>query len=48
MTYVMADIHGNLERFNSIMKQIRLKDDDTLYILGDVIDRFPDGIPPGR
>jgi len=44
MTYVMADIHGNLERFNSIMKQIRLKDDDTLYILGDVIDRFPDGI----
>lgn len=44
MTYVMSDIHGNSRRFNSIMKQINLKEDDTLYILGDVIDRYPDGI----
>ena len=44
MVYVMSDIHGNQERFNSIMKQIRLQDDDTLYILGDVVDRYPDGI----
>ena len=44
MTYLMADIHGNLERFNSVMKQIKLKDEDTLYILGDVIDRFPGGV----
>ena len=44
MIYVMSDIHGNSKRFNSIMKQIKLKDTDTLYILGDVIDRYPDGI----
>lgn len=44
MTYVLSDIHGNLPRFNSIMKQIDLKPDDRLYVLGDVIDRFPDGI----
>lgn len=44
MIYVMSDIHGNLRRFNSIMKQINLTSDDTLYILGDVIDRYPDGI----
>lgn len=44
MIYVMSDIHGNIERFNSIMKQINLQDNDTLYILGDVIDRYPDGI----
>lgn len=44
MTYVLSDIHGNLGRFESIMKQINLQPDDTLYILGDVIDRYPNGI----
>ena len=44
MIYVMSDIHGNLRRFNSIMEQINLTDKDTLYVLGDVIDRYPDGI----
>jgi len=44
MIYVMSDIHGNLPRFESVMKQIKLRPEDTLYILGDVIDRFPDGL----
>ena len=44
MTYVLSDIHGNLKRFDSIMDQIKLQPTDTLYILGDVVDRFPDGI----
>lgn len=44
MTYVMSDIHGNAIRFNSIMEQIDLQPEDTLYVLGDVIDRYPDGI----
>ena len=44
MTYVMSDIHGNGRRFESIMKQINIQPEDTLYILGDVIDRYPDGI----
>ena len=44
MVYVMSDIHGNMRRFHSIMDQIHLQPDDTLYILGDVIDRHPDGI----
>ena len=44
MIYVLSDIHGNLRRFNSVMEQINLKQSDTLYILGDVIDRYPDGI----
>lgn len=44
MIYVMSDIHGNMRRFNSIMEQIDLQPEDTLYILGDVIDRHPDGI----
>lgn len=44
MIYVMSDIHGNYRRFRSVLKQIELKPADTLYILGDVIDRHPDGI----
>lgn len=44
MIYVMSDIHGNMRRFDSVMKQIELRPEDTLYILGDVIDRYPDGI----
>ncbi len=44
MTYVLSDIHGNLRRFESILKQINLQPDDTLYILGDVVDRYPHGV----
>ncbi len=44
MIYVMSDIHGNLRRFNSVMKQIKLQPEDTLYVLGDVIDRHPGGV----
>lgn len=44
MIYVMSDIHGNMQYFNSVMKKIDLQPKDTLYILGDVIDRHPDGI----
>lgn len=43
MIYVTSDIHGNWQRFQSILDQIDLAPEDTLYILGDVIDRFPDG-----
>ena len=44
MVYVMSDIHGHSKRFNSVMSKIKLKPEDTLYILGDVVDRSPDGI----
>lgn len=40
----MSDIHGNEKRFNSIMKQINLQECDTLYVLGDVVDRYYGGI----
>lgn len=43
-TYVLSDIHGNERRFRSVMKQIDLQPEDTLYILGDVVDRHPWGI----
>lgn len=44
MTYVLSDIHGNERRFDSVMEQISLQAEDTLYVLGDVIDRYPGGI----
>lgn len=44
MIYVMSDIHGNKRRFDSIMEQIALRSEDPLYVLSDVIDRYPDGI----
>lgn len=44
MIYVLSDIHGHKRRFDSIMNQINLQPEDTLYVLGDVIDRNPDGI----
>lgn len=44
MIYVMSDIHGHAGRFESIMKQIKLQKEDTLYVLGDVVDRYPDGL----
>ena len=44
MIYVLSDIHGNERRFASVMNQIGLQPEDTLYVLGDVIDRHPGGI----
>ena len=40
-TYVLSDIHGEYNKFLDILKQINLKDEDTLYVLGDVLDRGP-------
>ena len=44
MIYVMSDIHGCDGRYRNILKQIKLKADDHLYILGDVIDSGPNGL----
>lgn len=45
MIYVMSDIHGRLAPYRDIMRQISLKEDDHLYVLGDVIDRGKYGLP---
>lgn len=44
MIYVMSDIHGCDARYRDILKQIKLKAEDHLYILGDVIDRGSNGL----
>ena len=44
MTYLISDIHGDARRFLDMLAQIRFSQDDSLYILGDAIDRGEDGI----
>lgn len=45
MHYVLGDIHGMQESFDAILKQIDLQPEDTLFVIGDVIDRGAYGIP---
>ena len=40
-TYVTSDLHGEYDRFIRLLDEINLKDEDTLFVLGDVIDRGP-------
>lgn len=38
-TYIISDIHGNYTKFLKMLKQINFKENDELYILGDIFDR---------
>ena len=44
MQYVCSDIHGRYDKWCALLAALDLKPTDTLYVLGDVIDRGPDGI----
>lgn len=44
MHYVLSDIHGESAAFDAILDLIQMNKADRLYIIGDVIDRGPDGI----
>lgn len=39
MIYCVSDIHGDFIRYQTMLKMINFSSDDTLYVLGDVIDR---------
>ena len=39
MHYVMADLHGETGRWQGMLREISFSDRDTIYILGDVVDR---------
>ncbi|MCX5826194.1 MAG: metallophosphoesterase [Deltaproteobacteria bacterium] len=42
MRYAIADIHGCCKTFHALIEKLRLKGSDSLYLLGDYIDRGPD------
>lgn len=44
MIYVISDIHGCYEEFLELLIKIDFKDEDDLYILGDLVDRGPEPI----
>lgn len=44
MIYAISDIHGCYEKYKKILKTVRFCKNDTLYVLGDVIDRGDGGI----
>lgn len=42
MHYVISDIHGYYEKYVELLNKIKFSDRDTLYILGDIVDRGPE------
>lgn len=44
MIYLMSDVHGDYDRFIQLLEQIHFTDQDSLYLLGDVIDKNPQGM----
>ena len=38
MTYVTANLHGENERFQSLLRTLNFRDSDVLYVLGDMVD----------
>ena len=42
--YCLSDIHGMAGAFHRMLETIRFTDEDTLYVIGDVIDRGERGI----
>ncbi len=44
MIYVMSDIHGCYDMYERMLKKISFSKEDVLYILGDVVDRGPNGM----
>lgn len=44
MIYVMSDIHGVYDKYLHLLEKIAFSDDDSLFVLGDVVDRGPEPI----
>lgn len=44
MHYVCSDLHGQYDMFLEVVRKIHLKKHDSLYIIGDVIDRGPEPV----
>lgn len=43
MVYAVSDIHGCYDKYIDLLNKINFSPDDTLYVLGDVIDHGPGG-----
>lgn len=43
-SYAITDIHGCLNTFKALLEKINFQKTDTLYLLGDLVDRGPQSI----
>ncbi len=43
-TYLLSDVHGQYNAYKKILDKIHFSENDFLYVLGDAIDRGPEGI----
>jgi serine/threonine protein phosphatase 1 len=43
-TYVVSDLHGQFDIFMGLLEKAGFSESDTLYMLGDAIDRGPESI----
>lgn len=44
MIYVVSDIHGRYDKWRKLLETIKPTWADTIYVLGDTIDRGPEGL----
>ena len=44
MTYVLSDLHGRYDLYIKMLDKIKFRKEDTLYILGDCVDRGDEGL----
>ena len=44
MTYAMSDLHGRYDLYIEMLEKIKFGENDTLYILGDFVDRGDEGL----
>lgn len=43
-TYVVSDLHGQYRIFLKLLEMVDFSENDQLYMLGDAIDRGPEGL----
>jgi serine/threonine protein phosphatase 1 len=44
MTYVVSNLYGRFDKYEKLIQKINLKENDILYILGNIVDFGEDSI----
>ena len=44
MIYAVSDLHGCYGKYIKLLEQLNMTSDDSLYVLGDIVDRGSDGM----
>lgn len=39
MVYIVSDLHGCYDKYRKLLERLKLTENDSLYILGDIVDR---------